>query len=272
MILTSLLVFAACEQPIPEVEEVTRQIQVSGIPEKVNANTGTAAPFKIFTQISEGTGIEAGYVAKGEVLIDGRKTVVMDLFDPWGQSWAEEGSYNIAVVISPAVVTSAADIAVHAAMPKLSSRVEGFVWGDMLDLRVLSMTRQIQDVYEGIVCALEETDISHPVRWATADEKTVFLVSEDGASLDGAAFSFNLSKKFDLTALFLVTGTLETSGTDEYKLKGLATANTAEASRISGMNDKVVTIAYNNVEKTEFTLSSTDAAVEVLFGDTYTKE
>ncbi|MDR2133900.1 MAG: hypothetical protein LBP27_02240 [Treponema sp.] len=263
LILVPALLVLACEQPIPEVEGLTEQIEVRDIPEKIDGRT----PYKIFVQISKGTDIEAGYVAKGEVLIDGRDRVVMDVFDPYGQSWAGEGPYNIAVVISPQTVAARADIAVHAAMPKLSSRIQSLTWTrGMMDLGELGMKKQLQDLFEGIVCALKERDVTHPARWESDDEKEVILLLSDDNS-----FSFNLSEKFGLDILFLVTGSLESTGTaDTYKLKDLWTDYTSKETEVTGMIDREVKLEYN-ADKTEFVLSSSDTA-QNYFGATYRKK
>jgi hypothetical protein len=268
--------FFACEQPVPEAWGDTEVIRINGIPEGVNGKK----PYKIYTQISAGTGIEAGYVAKGEALTGGRNTAVTGLFDPDGKPWAGEGSYNIAVVISPQTVTTVNDIAVHAAMPRLSSQVQSFTWGDMLNLEEMGMKKQIQDVFEGIVCALEETDVSHPVRWVagTGSAEVIFLLNKtgDGFSLhlSGVAESFGL----DAGDFFLVTGGLEGSGpsytlknvTTNFGSEGDLTPEEADAhAKAQGMSEKTVTLTESG---NQLTLSSTDSTVTRHFARAYTKK
>jgi hypothetical protein len=146
----------------------------------------------------------------------------------------------------------------------------------MLDLGGLGMKKQLQDLFEGIVCAREETDITHPLRWESDDGKTILLLASDKAS-----FSFNLSDKFGLKTLFLVTGALNHSSGDEYELKNPEAdydegdeAASARAAQVPGMADTIITIPGSafTAASDNFTLSSANTTVQDFFGAAYKKK
>jgi hypothetical protein len=269
IILTSFLVFTACDQP--ESGEPTETIEVTGIPPTI---TNSQASFKIFTQISKGMDTSEGYVAKGEKLINGATTVRMDLYDPDGQPWKGEGPFNVAVVISPAVVTNADDVIVHVAQPSFSSQVHSLSWNGMMELKnnpIIARVsgdpdQQIQDVFEGIVCASEETDVSHPVHWISTDGKAGFLLA-----LNGKMFSLNLAERFELKKLFLITGAWATDARENgpHTLQNPTTSNATYKDDVAGLNTKTVSFTYS---ATELVLSSDNPTVEKFFKGTYKKK
>ncbi|MDR1319302.1 MAG: hypothetical protein LBJ90_06725 [Treponema sp.] len=269
LILAGLLALTACPES-PASEESVSRVEVTGFPDKVNGKPA----YKIFVQVSKGMGIEDGYVAKGGKLISGTSAVV-DLLDPNGNPWEGKGTYNVAVVISSDEVTSTDDIMVMGDY-KLTSRIG---WNSLPgDLKAMNMTQQIQDVFEGIVCAGEEKEVKHPAQWIGTDQhKTVFLLSKAGSKA-GKDFSLNLGRKLDLPRLFLITGTwnldARNNGTyyillnPDFKVVNHNTGDPvaadfeSDAKKLSG---KLVKFEYNASLKT-LKLSSTDPVAVKFFG------
>jgi hypothetical protein len=159
VILLFSLIFTGCVQPTDPVSENVEEFTVTNLPSTV----GSEPAFKIFAQLSTGTGKDAGYVAKGGVLLQGQTSVTIPLSDPDGNSWSGKGKFNVAIAISPQNAPTAAAILVHAAQPGSSTKVLSFNWENMIDLATMpGYEQQIQDIFEGIICDPLETDVTHP--------------------------------------------------------------------------------------------------------------
>jgi hypothetical protein len=167
MVLLSLAVLGGCSQPDDGTKENTEQIQVTNIPPKV----GNKDSYKVFVQVSAGATAEAGWVAKGDAVINGKNAVTMDLKDAKGKPWAEQGSFNIAVVISPKAVTTWEDIDVYGGSNlNFSSKIYTFTWGSGFHLNDI-MPTQVEQLFngkgltapdqKGIIC-VPESGIDYP--------------------------------------------------------------------------------------------------------------
>jgi hypothetical protein len=148
LFLAILAVFASCEQPAGKTGGNTECIRITGIPDEVGERGRKT--YKIFALLSEGMDASAGYVAKGETLYNGRNSALIDLFDPDGQPWTGKGSFNLAIVLSPASVESTKDIDVYANRKGFSSQVQSFMLGtgSFMDLNTFMPTR-VQQIYDG---------------------------------------------------------------------------------------------------------------------------
>ncbi|GHV47088.1 hypothetical protein AGMMS49546_36290 [Spirochaetia bacterium] len=154
--LLSLLVLAACELPSnDEGAKNTEAIRITGIP--VNGDS----TYKIFVQLSEGQDASAGYIAKGDALINGKTSVLIPLFDKNGDPWSGTGWQNMAMVISPRVVTRWQDIDAYGYQKNFSSQIQTFEWAkEFLHLNT-DMPNQVQEIFSGgsgkpgIICVKE---------------------------------------------------------------------------------------------------------------------
>jgi hypothetical protein len=171
LVFAGLLVFTACKQPGGNVGDPTSQVEITGIPPQTSKG---ADSFKIFVQFSKGTSADAGYVAKGDALIEGADSVIMELKNPDGESWSGSGTFNVAIVLSPATVTNWEDIDVRAGQNVvLSSETKRFVWTDeqLINLSGSSlsvMTDRVKQIFNGgstgkpgIIC-VPESGIEYP--------------------------------------------------------------------------------------------------------------
>ncbi|GHV87907.1 hypothetical protein AGMMS50267_02670 [Spirochaetia bacterium] len=115
----SLVVFAACKEAdedpvgpsgITDIAVTIGKVTIINIPETV----GGGASYKVFVQLASGQNAEDGAVALGSKEIGAAGE--QGFKDNSGSPWTEAGRYYVAVVVSPATVTSSNDIAVYAPM------------------------------------------------------------------------------------------------------------------------------------------------------------
>jgi hypothetical protein len=167
VVLLSLVVLGGCPQTDDGTKENTEQIEVTNIPAKV----GSKDSYKIFVQVSTGTSAAAGWTAKGEAVINGKDSVIMDLKGVDNKAWADQGSFNIAVVLSPSQVDKWEDIDVYGGSSiNFSSKIYTFKWGSGVYLNKL-MPSQVEQLFngkgltdpdqKGIIC-IPESGIKYP--------------------------------------------------------------------------------------------------------------
>jgi hypothetical protein len=172
LVLAALWAFAACKQPDSAEENLAGQIRITGIPATVKGK----ASYKVFVQLSKGISISAGYVAKGDALINGKDSVAMVLYDSKGAPWLGSGRINMAIVISPAKVDTWKDIDVYGGPTTFASENQSFAWGakGLLHLGVESspgkffMEAQVKQLFDGgsssapgIIC-VSDSGIEYP--------------------------------------------------------------------------------------------------------------
>ncbi|GHT77138.1 hypothetical protein FACS1894130_00520 [Spirochaetia bacterium] len=128
--------------------ENTVQAQITNIPGEVKNGGQT---YKIFIMLSTGTSAKAGYVAKGEALINGENSVIVDLTKPDGQSWSGTGRFNIAIVISPKEVSTSKDIDVHGGEKHFSSKIQHIAWTPGLVNLHDIVPAQVEELFDGVI-------------------------------------------------------------------------------------------------------------------------
>jgi hypothetical protein len=143
LVLFGLAVFGGCPQDTG-TKENTEQVQVTNIPATIRGKNS----YKIFVRVSTGQTAADGWVARGEAVIAGKNSVPMDLKDKNGNPWAEQGSFNLAVVISPQTVYSWEDIDVYGNPASFSSKIHPFSWGSGVHLNTV-MPTQVKQLFNG---------------------------------------------------------------------------------------------------------------------------
>jgi hypothetical protein len=170
LVLLSVVVFGGCPQSgdgggDTGIEVTIGNVTVTNIPEMV----GTSASYKVFIQISTGSDASAGYVAKGGVTIDAKTSG--GFFKPDGTAWtADTTAYNVAVVISPLVVTTWEDIVMYGAQNKPFSSAQTFNLNSGFILLNTMAPNSVKAVFDGegtnpkqpgIIC-VPESGIDYP--------------------------------------------------------------------------------------------------------------
>jgi hypothetical protein len=168
LVFASLLVFTSCEHPGGSAGLPASEFEITGIPQKTARGKDS---YKIFVQFSKGTSADAGYVAKGEALIEGKDSVVMELKDPEGKTWSGDGTFNIAIVLSPNTVATWEDIDVYGHMDvAFSSENRSLAWTEgLIYLNNIPFTsRLVKEIFDGgdsgkpgIIC-VPESGIDYP--------------------------------------------------------------------------------------------------------------
>jgi hypothetical protein len=110
--LLCLFILGACP-PEADSPENTEAVVVKNIPSMVNGKP----TYKVYVQLSTGMSAAAGYVAKGEALIEGAPTenntytvTITELKDPDGNLWKGSNNKSANVVIRPQEVSGIADM------------------------------------------------------------------------------------------------------------------------------------------------------------------
>jgi hypothetical protein len=151
IVLLTLVVFAAFGEPNDGTAGAvtnTEQIQITHIPDEVKP--GVPA-YKIYIQLSTGVNAKAGYVAKGEALINGETSVIIDLHKPDGEPWSDTGNFNFAIVISPKAVGTSKDILVHGGEKKFELKTQHIAWAPgLINLHDI-VPAQVEEIFDGII-------------------------------------------------------------------------------------------------------------------------
>ncbi|GHV54556.1 hypothetical protein AGMMS49579_15370 [Spirochaetia bacterium] len=135
-------------------DEDAEQVQITNIPREVKSG---AQAYKIFIMLSTGASAKAGYVAKGEALINGATSAVINLKKPDGRPWIGTGLFNIAIVISPKEVSTSKDIDVHGGEKIFSSKIQHIAWAPgLINLHDIAPA-QVGEIFDGII--KPDTDI-----------------------------------------------------------------------------------------------------------------
>ncbi|GHT71669.1 hypothetical protein FACS1894110_25100 [Spirochaetia bacterium] len=138
----------------PGVADDAGQVQITNIPREVKNG---AQAYKIFIMLSTGTSAKAGYVAKGDALVNGEPLVTVDLKKPDGKPWVGTGMFNIAIVISPKEVSTSDDIEVHGGEKIFSSKIQHIAWAPgLINLHDL-VPAQVGEIFDGVI--KPDTDI-----------------------------------------------------------------------------------------------------------------
>jgi hypothetical protein len=157
VVFVNLAVFVlrgAADDGINGAVENTEQVQISNIPAEFK--NGVPA-YKIFIQLSTGVTAKAGYVAKGEALLNGETSVIIDLKKPDGRPWSETGNFNFAIVISPREVRTSKDILVHGGEKRFSAKTPHIAWAPgLINLHDI-VPAQVEEIFDGII--KPDTDI-----------------------------------------------------------------------------------------------------------------
>jgi hypothetical protein len=157
MAVLNLMVFAApgaADDGIDGAMENAEQVQISNIPAEV---TSGVPAYKIYIQLSTGVTAKAGYVAKGEALIKGKTSLIIDLKRPDGKPWSDTGNFNFAIVISPKEVRTSKDILVHGGEKHFASKIQHIAWAPgLINLHEI-VPAQVEEIFEGVI--KPDTDI-----------------------------------------------------------------------------------------------------------------
>ncbi|GHV32625.1 hypothetical protein AGMMS4952_23330 [Spirochaetia bacterium] len=148
MVFLNLAGFAAIGAADDGAAENAEQVQISNIPAEV---TSGVTAYKIYIQLSTGVTAKAGYVAKGEALIKGETSVIIDLKKPDGQPWNDTGFFNFAIVISPETAGTSKDILVHGGEKYFSSKIQHIAWAPgLINLHDI-LPAQVDEIFDGII-------------------------------------------------------------------------------------------------------------------------
>ncbi|GHT57182.1 hypothetical protein FACS1894109_08520 [Spirochaetia bacterium] len=150
LVFLNLAVFTVFGEPIDGIndsEGKNEQVQINNIPGDIK--TGVPA-YKIYIQLSTGMTAKAGYAAKGEALINGKTSVIIDLKKPDGQPWSDMGNFNFAITISPKEVSTAKDILVHGGEKHFSSQNPQIAWTGLINLHEI-VPAQVEEIFEGVI-------------------------------------------------------------------------------------------------------------------------